>query len=130
MIVSPQFPSRALFGMVTFIIIAIGILYANIEITNRLVKVLKVPGIILLIGISGYKYYQQYNALSYANEQWEERYTYVLQQREQGNLNIELTEKIITEPEYHLHELSPDSSIWYNRAFSKYMDINSVKLAE
>lgn len=130
MIVSPQFPKRALFGIVTFTIIAIGILYANIEITNRFVKVLKALGIILLIGILSYKYYQQYDALSYANDQWEKRYAYVLHQKEQGNLNIELTEKIITGPEYHLHELSTDSSTWYNRAFSKYMDINSVKLAE
>ncbi|NDV67949.1 DUF6056 family protein [Dysgonomonas sp. 25] len=130
MIASPQFPSRALFGVVTFAIIAIGILYANIRIASPSAKVLKVSGMILLIGILGYKYYQQYNALSYANEQWEKRYTYVLQQKVQGNLHIELTEKIITAPEYHLHELSTDSAIWYNKAFAKYMGVKSVKVTE
>ncbi|WP_036930754.1 DUF6056 family protein [Prevotella sp. 10(H)] len=130
MIMSPQFPDRALFGTITFTIIAICILYTNIGIPNIYVKVLKRLGVILLIVILSYDYYSRYKVLCYAHNMWEKRYAYVIQQVEKGNLDIELKEEIIIEPKYFLHELSPDPNIWYNKAFSKYMGINSVKVIE
>lgn len=131
MIASPYFPERALFGILTFAVIAISILYANIQIKNVYLKVLKYFGIILLISISSYNYYHDYNMLSYAYDQWEERGKYIKQQKRKGNLNIELEEKIIiADSRYHLHELSTDSSMWCNRAFSKYMGVNSIRISE
>jgi hypothetical protein len=131
MIVSPQFPTRALFGIITFNIIAICILYTNIQISRYYLKTLGALGVMLLLVVLSYDYYRRYNVLNYAHNLWEKRYEYVAQQKQKGHLDIELKERIaIMDSKYHLHELSADTSIWYNRAFARYMEVNSVKISE
>lgn len=129
MIASPQFPTRALFGIISFLIIGICIIIANIELSNTYLKLIKTLAIILLIGVLIYDYYRRYDVLKFAHNLWDKRYEYVIRQKEEGNYNVELKDKIIiTHSKFGLYELSNDSTTWYNRAFSTYMGIESIKL--
>ena len=107
MLASPQFPTRALFGIITFMVIAICILYSNIRISNVYVRMTRALVIVFLVVVLGYDYYRRYDVLSYAHDQWERRYEYVIQQKEKGIREIDIKEKIIMpDAKYHLEKLN------------------------
>jgi len=130
MMASPQFPPRALFGLISLIFLAIGIVYANIDMSHLYIKRLNYIGILFLVIVFSYYYYHRYEVLKYAHEAWTRRYDYIVNQKKVGNLNIELKERIIVHPKYYLYDLSEDPEAWYNRALSRYMGVDSIKIVK
>lgn len=130
MIASPQFPIRALFGIITFLIIAIVILCANLNV-NKILNVIMYMGIFILLLPFGYDYYHRYKVLEYASNAWKQRNEYVLKEKAKGNLNIIIKDKImISHIKYHLYELPDNNKEWQNQSYSHFYGVDSIKVID
>jgi len=127
LIVSPEFPERVFFGIITFLIIAIGILSLNI-----VDNVKKMKGVFCIIAIifftfSVIKYIDRYQYTAYLYNFWQQRELYMLEQKEKGIKDIIFSDKVIKHKEFIIFDLSADPQSWVNRLYSKYYGLHSVK---
>lgn len=125
---SPIFPPRATFGIITLVIIATGMLYANLNFGDRFVKLLSYLvltfGLLVFIG----KYYEEHKHLRAVYTHLNERIEKVEESKAQGETDLVLEDRISDYESRFLHyyELTPDSANWHNGLFSRYYDINTV----
>lgn len=128
MIGSPIFPLRATFFLSGFMIISIGILYANININNL---PLKIGNILILIGgtiIFVFTYSERYKVLTFLSDRYNKRELYIEQQKEIGNKDILLKESpIILPAEFDFEDISDDPLSWRNSMCADYYKLNSIK---
>jgi len=131
MSVPPIFPKRALFGIITFIVIGIGIIYANIDF-NRMkkLKIANVTVIIIMIILFGIEYYSRYKTLEETSSFWKEREIYVKEQKALGNDSIVFTTKAPVKDKYSTMDLTDDPNNWVNGAYSLYYGLKSVKVID
>ena len=127
MIASPTFPLRATFGVVTFLIIAVCILLANIHLSKNYIKI--IGYMILAIGVLFFAYdaYKKYSTIRHVRGIFDEREAYVLEQKSKGIVNVTFTETYSVEDKYWLFDFSEDENNWLNQQYRKYLGIESVK---
>lgn len=129
MIATPSYPQRALFGLISLMIIAMLILYANIELRTSILKICNLVCLIVLLGYSGIGYYRDYRYLTLIDEFWEQRAIYVEQQKEKGIKDIVFEDQFnIYKSNFEFYELANFPDNWLNNAYARYYGVNSVRI--
>lgn len=129
MIASPEFPPRAWFGIITFLIIAISILYANIPSDNGYLFAVK-SLICIFAGIYFILSFQRgYKDLSKINEVFERREAVINRQQNKADFDFVTTETINPQTGFPLiDEIPSDSTHWINMFYLRYHNIKSFKI--
>jgi len=94
MIVSPEFPFRALFGIVVLHIISITIIYANISVESSSLRYLNIVGLSLLLILFCYDFYKKYPIIYLISKTYKEREKIIEQQKANGIEDITFYGKI------------------------------------
>lgn len=128
MVVSPIFPERALFGIIVLLLIPVGIMLANIDFRANYLKVPAVIVFVALLVIYGFQYRAVCNNLTYVTSFWTEREAYIAVQKHKGEYDIVFTKRFDLPEEYYLSDLSDDPEYWENECYSRFYDIQSVRL--
>ena len=123
---TPTFPGRAMFGVVIYALIAIGILFANIPNKNTLVKVVKILTVLSVCVLFFFAFNREYTELVKFSDISKVRENLIQEQKEKGILDIVFTEKETMLPDKEV--LTTDSLNFYNVYFAKYYNINSIRL--
>lgn len=128
MMASYIFPPRAIFGIITFIVIATGILYANLNIETIKMKRIRtiVLSILLVLFIANYGF--DYKNIHYLSEEFSKRDQLLEQQKQVGDNYIIFDGEIVMPSKYDFEDLSDDPSHWLNKGYSKYHSVDSVKV--
>ncbi|MDL2214942.1 DUF6056 family protein [Dysgonomonas sp. OttesenSCG-928-M03] len=128
MIASPLFPLRATFCTITFLIISIGILFANIQISVKVKRIID-TSVLLILSIFFLKnYYERDTIISDFDTTIRERESIIIEENKKGNKDIILTKKINDIDKLKIEDLSSDSLFWLNQEFCLYYGIKSVKV--
>lgn len=131
MLFSPIFPPRAWFGIIIFMIIAISILYANLDFKFLKIRIIN---IILLISFSSLFFFQYKEAfidLRQINKTVTERELFIEKEKEQGVYDIILKDKIITQTKFtSISDPLTDSAHWLYPVIVNYYGLKSIKFAE
>lgn len=129
MIASPEFPPRAWFGIITFFIVAICILYANIRIDNTYLFTIKVlicvfAGIYFMLSLQ-----RGYKDLYKINRVFEERERIIAEQPDKANFDFVTHETINPQTGFPMiDEVPSDSSHWINMFYVRYHNIKSFTI--
>lgn len=128
MIAATTFPLRAMFAMIIYMIIAIGILYSEIKINTRWKFGVNIFFIFALMGMFGYDVYKKYPSINLISTTFKEREAVLNQQKAEGVEDIVFDTWIGLHEKYGFVDLSLDSTKWMNREYSKYHGVKSVKI--
>lgn len=129
MIATPSYPQRALFGLISFMIIAILILYANIGLRTSTLKICNLVCLIVLLGYSSIDYYRDYRYLKLIDGFWKQRAIYVEQQKEKGVKDIVFEDHFnIYKSNFEFYDFASFSDNWLNNAYARYYGVNSVRV--
>lgn len=129
MIASPEFPSRAWFGIITFFIIAIGIIFANLKTEHIYLSVIKT---LLIFFASVYfllTYQKGFKDLYALNEVFKRREQTIDQQQNKAEFDFVTKETINPQTALPMiDEVPSDSEHWINYFYIKYHKIRSFKI--
>lgn len=128
MLASPSFPERALFGIITFFLIACGIIYSNISWNNVYLKRIGIILFIFIAGLYGYRYYRAYSVLKPVSGLWNERERYIQIEKSKGVDTIVFYKQFDIKSKFFIHDLSDDPEFWENKLYAKYYGLKSVKV--
>jgi hypothetical protein len=127
----PSFPQRATFGALAFMLISLSIVYVNtIQIGSyKYINknlVLSLAALFFVVA-----YVQRYRSISYFGNCMNERIEYLLEQKQQGNLDIEFKPMEKSSLPYLCIEfISEDPEASINKEFAHYYGVNTVKLGD
>ncbi|MDR1808852.1 MAG: DUF6056 family protein [Prevotella sp.] len=129
---SPVFPERAAFGLNTFIILGIGLLYAYLYRRNKMIKWLGNIALIFALLVFAPDYYNGYKELSHARKVMDARIAAVEKGKQNGQTDFVFTGEKLTANTRFLHywEFSDKPEDSPNRWFTRYYDIQSVRFNE
>lgn len=130
MTASPIFPGRATFGIITLVIVAIGILYANLDFSKALIRRMSYTVLIFAFLIFITDYNRGYKMLKSIDQHLSSRINEIEKEKKNGKKDFILEDRITDYNNRFLHyyELTPDSTDWHNRMFSKYYEINTITI--
>lgn len=126
---SPFFPGRAAFGINTFLIIATGVFYANLDYSKVEIKRLTYICIFFSLLFFAADFYRGYQELSHTSDVVLGRWDYLESQKKKGETDIVLSGEELEVHTRFLHywELPSDTADWHNRMLKKYYGVNSVR---
>lgn len=128
MLASPEFPPRTLFGVVVFMIIGIGILYADIHWKNIVYKITQAALVCFLLVHFYIDYSDKYSYTSYLHDFWHQREIYVEEEKKKGVEDIVFKDRMIWHYNgFVLFDLSGDPNHWLNKAYARYYGIRTVR---
>lgn len=127
MLMSPIFPLRTMFGQVIFIIIGIGILYANIELRKPLLTNLNLLLFVIIVGMYSADYYRKYPSMKLISDVYKEREASLYIQKAEGKQDIVFTRKIVVHHKFDFIELGEPED-WLNQKYAFYYGVRSVTL--
>jgi hypothetical protein len=130
MFFSPIFPERAAFGIISFLIIGISILYANINLKTIYWRVTNLITIFIISILFFYTYYERYTYLVYANDFWKKREAYVIDQKKKGIKDIIFKDRFKEDEHFELYDVSENDTYWINTVYARYFGVNSVKISD
>jgi len=129
MIATPTYPQRALFGIITFILIAILMVYANIGFKANMLKLSNLLVVLLLTGYFALNYYRDYNYLQLVDDFWKEREDFLVEQKSKGEKDIVFEEHFdIYKKNFEFYDLAGFTDNWLNHAYARYHGVNSVRV--
>lgn len=126
MIGSPIFPSRTLFGPIVLIIIAIGILYFNIDSLSKIYNKIDWILISIMLLFFTYDYVDKYKYINYLNDFWHQREVFVYEQKNKGVQDIVFTEGLIFKKGFILYDFKQFTDGWPNFAYAQYYGVRTV----
>ncbi len=131
MVLSPVFPERAWFCVITYMIIAISIAFQRLDLNDKLVKIfINMLTLILIISFL-FNYIRAVRENYKIKKAWNNRIQYIEEEKKNGSLDITV-EEISTEYKYAsnylLIDLDYDKWKWPNTSVSKYFEVKSIKL--
>lgn len=130
MLLSPQFPERAWFGVIIFLIIAAFDLLYETPKFNRIYKYIIVDAIIILSFIYIGQYLGSAIDINNLRNTWEYRENYIAKQKEKGNDEI-IVDAFSTvdkhNPTFGLSDLFEDKTLWPNTHIAEYFNIKSIE---
>ena len=130
MIASPQFPTRAWFGIYVYAMTAVGILIYNIMLNENSARKL------ILIAVA---FWSIWSAMSYVHTAQDmnnlrtfnvKRDTYIEEQKELGNYDLELEKYYTTDkhaPSMDSADITENPEHWRNITFAMHYGLKSVK---
>lgn len=129
MITSPYFPQRATFSLITFVVIAIAILYNDIHFETVRFKFINKTKIIITLSIFFVAYYTwRLSHVIYLHNEFEKRELSLNEQKKNNIKDIVFTTKISMPHEFRFYDISSDSTFWLNRCYSIYNGVSTVRL--
>lgn len=128
MVASPIFPARAAFGAISFIFIAFGILYAQVDIKGKIAKFIQYTIVTLLCIVALGLYYDRYVHIKELGDEYAEREKFVLKEKELGNRDIIFRNKVNLPSRFNFEDLSDNTNYWLNKKYTQYYGINSVRV--
>lgn len=130
MIASIDFPARTLFGPVVFMIITIGLLFANVELKAKLYKIINISVIAVLLVFFSIDYISKYKYTLYLNGFWHQRELFVMEQKQKGIIDIEFKGNLEMRDDFNVYRLGNSSDDWINKIYARYYGVRSVKQGE
>ena len=132
MIVAPVFPDRVWSGCIIIFTIAIGNIYSLIDWNStNLTKYCNICLVIICILNFGSNYMNVYFELKYVKSQNDLRVNYILEEKENGNLDVSI-EPIVSHSKYSCFDyngdLNKDKNVWPNTAIARYYGLNTVSM--
>ena len=124
----PEFSTRTLFGVITFLIIAIGILFSKIPDFSILYRKVCCAITFILFFVFCFVYSSQYKYIDYIHQLWHEREMYVTEQKNKGVEDIVFKDSIKKKRGFIIYEFGSSAEDWPNTIYAKYYDVNSVKI--
>ena len=130
MVASPQFPTRAWFGIYVYAMTAVGILVYRILLSENLTRRL------LLISVIFWSIWSMMSCVHTAQDMKKfhafnvKRDAYIEEQKSQGNYNLELEKYYTTDkhaPSTDGADITEDPEHWRNITFAMHYGLNSVK---
>ncbi|MDR2955763.1 MAG: DUF6056 family protein [Prevotella sp.] len=128
MLATPTFPLRAMFGIVVYMIIAISIIYSEIDLQTPLLKRLNLLFIIGLIALYGLEFYRKYPSIKLISETFKAREAILEEQKAKGINDIIFDTQIGVHEKYGFEDLSDYPDQWMNKEYAKYHGVRSVKI--
>ncbi|NDW09872.1 DUF6056 family protein [Dysgonomonas sp. 520] len=130
MTVSPEIPSRSYFTIITFMIIAVCILFANINFHAKMFKALKQFILIFVSVLFTFQYLLSANDLSLIKKLYREREISLTEQKNQNmrDVVLDMPFPYLNTNFYQLEDMTADTTFWINKFYAKYHDINSVEI--
>lgn len=128
MVVFPIFQARSLFGPITFIIIGLGIVLANLPLKRELYCKLNIIILSILIVGFGFDYYDKYKYLVYFDDFWHRREVYLLEEKKKGVIDIVYDEDLVFKNGFILFDFKRFPDGWPNVDYARYYEVNSVVL--
>lgn len=125
---SPIFPGRAAFGIISLILVACGILYSNLDFSNKLLNRLSFTSVIFALLLFTADYYRGYKALDMVQRHMQNRVEIIESGKKNGQTDFVFEDRM-TPPDSrftHFFELTPDSTDWHNGIYSAYYGIHSI----
>lgn len=124
---SPIFPGRAAFGVISLVLVASAILFANLDfekpLINRLIYITLTFGLLVFVA----DYYRGYQVLKEVDTHLQNRLEAINEGKRNGITDFILEDRISPESRLlHYYELTPDPTDWHNRMYSGYNEINSI----
>lgn len=130
MVASPQFPTRAWFGIYVYAITAVGILVYRILLSENLTRRLVLIAVVFWSVWSMMSYVHTAQDMKKLHDFNVKRDEYIEEQKEQGNYNLEL-EKYYTSdnhaPPMDGADITEDPEHWRNITFAMHYGLESVK---
>lgn len=132
MIAAPEYPFRATFGMMVFLIAAVLLCYESIkkDLDQRII--LAAVSCMIFYLLVQYGYAAMDNAYLYRDSR--ARTTYILEEKEKGNKEIILTDELKGEtkysPMYRLNDISISYDYWLNTNTCAYFGLDSIVRVE
>lgn len=129
MVLSPQFPERAWFGIITFMLMAIMIMINDIIKLNRLFKFIYIDVIIIGLVLFTIQYVESARDIRALQNIWNDRIEYIESEKEKGNKEITIdvywcsTSKC---PNYGLSDIFEEKEKWPNNDIARYFEIDSI----
>ncbi|MFV0418070.1 MAG: DUF6056 family protein [Dysgonomonas sp.] len=128
MILSPSFPLRTMFSTVALIIIAIAIVYSEIEMDSIWKRILNIGFIIILISLYTFDVVNKYKPILLISNTFKLREIIIEEQKAKGIKDITLEGRIGFHEKYGFEDLSSDSTALINRAYAKFHGLHSIKV--
>ncbi|MDR2955690.1 MAG: DUF6056 family protein [Prevotella sp.] len=129
MIVPPEFTPRTLFGPVSFLIIANGILLSNIDILKEKKYELLLFSFVILLSIPFFvSYIDKLKYTRYLKDLWHQREVFVYEQKAKGIMDITFNDKQLFHKDFILYRISDSPDAWINKVYARYYGIKSIKL--
>lgn len=127
MIFSPIFPPRAWFGIIIFFIVAIAILYNNLDLRNVILKYS--ISIILILGsvLFSIQYKNYLSDLIQINKVVSKREKIIHEQKEKNNYHITLHEVISPKTKFGISDPITDSTHWLYPIMVDYYGVKSIR---
>lgn len=124
---APAFPERAWFGIITLLILAIAIVYEDLDFSIQSINVVRLYCLLFFsIAMAGY-YVSGYKDLSRANNVFEKRAKYIEEQKKSGVKDFVFEREIRSKSRINnLYDLTDDPSFWTNCFYARYYGVNSV----
>lgn len=129
MIATPTYPQRALFGLISFMVIAILILYANIELKTTIFRLVNLLAILVMTGCFAIEYYKDYRYLTHVDDFWKKRVQFVEQEKVKGKKDIVFDDHFdIYKSNFEFYDFSSFSNNWFNNTYARFYGVNSVRV--
>ncbi|WP_036930247.1 DUF6056 family protein [Prevotella sp. 10(H)] len=128
LIATPVFPERALFCVVTFMIIGIMILYANMRLDTLYLQAGNLLIIVLLCGGGFIDFYRKYPSIHLMSKTFRAREIFLQEQKEKGIEDIIFTGRIGLHSKFGFTDLEENPDGELNRIYSKYYNVRSVRV--
>jgi hypothetical protein len=135
MTAAPIFPERTWLGILFFTISGIALLYANLNLTNRIIKWSNYTLITVALLAFAFSYYRGAKETVRIGAIFSERAEYIRGQKEKGIENITIHGRFISNPSRFnvvpkIYDMSPDSTNWINVLYAKYNHVASVRIID
>jgi len=131
MTASPIFPVRTMFGINMFFVVSIGILYACLDFKAGIIKNISRLSVFFALLFFIPSYLTAFKEIKNADRVLSERMEILEKGKQEGQKDFIFTGEIIHKPStiyFHYYELPDDTTDWHNLTFSRFYDINSVRV--
>jgi len=129
MIVAPVFPLRATFGIVTFLIISVCILYANSDIKWGSIKIINNSSLVFILGVLFvFTYCRRYYFINYFSKAVSYRESFMDEQKAKGISDIVFETKIVLPKDFAFVDISDNNKDWINKVFSHYYGVGTARI--
>jgi len=134
MLLSPSFPDRAFLIVLVFSVITLGNVLVSMKLKLPIIikKNMAVLIIMVLIPLAN-SFFDASIAVVGTYLKWYDRLEYILAEKEEGNLEIEVRPIMTTNKYvalYGLSDLLDDKNDWPNTSIASYFGINSIKIKD
>lgn len=130
MVGAPEFADRAAFGVITFLILSLGIIYVNLGVESIIPKrFYQYFTILVLLSLSIYyviDYSKKYKVIHQISEVMSTRSSYIEEHKKQGQQDFIFKGKLEVRSKYYFMDFEEDPDFVWNKQYSRFMGIRSI----